>query len=128
MGKGWLKEAARDTIALGSIPFLMLTIARVSVVATYYVMQFIISSVMFLILKKIFKAELHAGIGLILLAFTSLFYHHLLFTAFALVTYTGLVASLFFLNIKKAEILKGILFGVISTLASYFIVKLIFFR
>jgi len=127
MNKEWLKEAARDTIAIGSIPFLLLTIARVSVVATYYVIQFIISSVLFLILKKIFKAELHAGIGLILLAFTSIFYHHALFTIFALLVYAGIVVSLFILNKNKAEIVKGISFGAVSVAATYLIVRLIFF-
>jgi hypothetical protein len=127
MNKDWIKESARDTIALGSIPFLLLTIARVSVVANYYVMQFIISSALFLILRKIFKAELHAGIGLILLAFTSIFYHHVLFTVFALVVYAGMVVSLFILDKNKIEILKGVLFGTVSVAATYLVVRLIFF-
>jgi membrane-associated HD superfamily phosphohydrolase len=127
MKKEWLKEQARDLIAFGSIPFLVLTIARVSEVATYYVMQFIISSILFFILKMIFKAELRAGIGLILLTFTSIFYNNALFTAFALIIYVGIIVSLFYLKRDKAQILKGILLGLISTGIGYFIVRLIFF-
>ena len=84
MEKVWLKELARDLIAFGSIPFLILTITRVSVIAAYYPIQFIISSVLFFILKAIFKADLRAGIGFILLTFVSIFYRSALFLVFAL--------------------------------------------
>lgn len=123
----WLKEEARDLIALGSIPFLVLTITRVSVSAPYYPMQFIISSGLFFIFKMIFKAELRAGIGLILLAFTSLFYHHGLFTIFALIVYAGIIISLLYLKKDRILILKGILLGALSAGIGYIIVKFIFF-
>lgn len=126
MERGWFKEQARDLIAIGSIPFLVLTVARVSVIAAYYPMQFIISSILFFILKMIFKAELHAGIGFIVLIFISLFYHHWLFTVFALIIYAGLIISLFYLKIGRALILKGILLGIVSAGIGYIIVKLIF--
>jgi hypothetical protein len=51
MKKTWLKKLARDLIALGGIPFLVLTIVRVSVPFTYYPAEFIISSALFLFLK-----------------------------------------------------------------------------
>ncbi len=127
MEKAWLKEVARDLIALGSIPFLILTIARVSVPCTYYTMQFIVSSVLFFILKAIFKADLRAGIGFILLTFTSLFYRNGLFAVFASMVYTGLIISLFYLKRERRQILKGILLGGISTGIGYVIVRLIFF-
>ncbi len=126
--KEWTKETARDLIAFGSIPFLLLTIARVSVCDAYYPMQFIISSVLFFILRMIFNAELHAGLGLILLIFTSIFYSNVLFMAFALIVYAGIIASLFYLKRDKTGILKGILLGSISTGIGYFIVRLIFFE
>lgn len=126
MEKEWLKEQARDLIAIGSIPFLVLTVTRVSVITAYYPIQFIISSILFFILKKIFKAELHAGIGFILLIFVSLFYHHLLFTIFALIVYAGIIISLFYLKRDRMLILKGILLGMVSAGISYIIVKLIF--
>ena len=127
MKKEWLKEQASDLIAIGSIPFLVLTIARVSVITAYYPMQFIISSILFFILKMIFKAELHAGIGFILLTFVSLFYHNLLFTIFALIVYAGIIVSLFYLKRDRRQILKGILLGMISTGIGYIIIRLIFF-
>lgn len=127
MEKVWLKEVARDLIAFGSIPFLILTIARVSVPFTYYPMQFIISSVLFFILKAIFKADLHAGIGFILFIFVSLFYRSALFAIFASLVYAGIIISLFYLKRGRRQILKGILLGGISTGIGYVIVRLIFF-
>ena len=125
--KEWTKETARDLIALGSIPFLLLTIVRVSTGPAYYPLQFIISSVLFFILRMIFKAELHAGLGVILVTFTSIFYRSALFTAFALIVYAGIIVSLFYLKRDKTGILKGILLGSISAGIGYFIVRLIFF-
>ncbi len=123
----WLAELARDLIALGGIPFLILTIARVSVSPAYYPLQFIISAALFFILRQILRATLHAGIGLILLVFTCLYYNHLLFTIFALIVYVGLIISLFYLKNDIKEILKGILLGAVSAGIGYLIVKLIFF-
>jgi len=78
--KNWLREFARDFIAFGSIPFLIITVARVSVIQIYYPMQFIISSAIFFVLKALFKGDMHAGLGFILLTFTSIFYMGILRT------------------------------------------------
>lgn len=125
--KRWLHELARDLIALGGIPFLILTIVRVSVIEPYYPMQFIIGSSIFFILKAVFRGDLRAGIGLLLLVFISLFYKSLLFVTFASLIYIGLIISLFYLKRDKTQILKGILLGGISTGIGYLIVRLIFF-
>jgi len=127
MEKKWLKELARDLIALGGIPFLLLTIARVSVPFTYYPMQFIVSSILFFILRAIFKADLRAGIGLMLSIFISLYYRNALFTSFASLVYVGIVISLFYLKKEPRQIFKGILLGGISTAIGYAIVRLIYF-
>ncbi|MCH7504726.1 hypothetical protein IID04_03750 [PVC group bacterium] len=127
MKKQWLSECARDLIAFGSIPFLVITIARISVITVYYPMQFIISSIIFFILKTIFRGDLRAGIGFILLGFTSLYYSRLLFAIFAFLVYISLIISLFYLKRDKKEILKGILLGGISAGMGYLIVRLIFF-
>lgn len=127
MKNEWLKELARDLIALGSIPFLVLTLARVSVITAYYPMQFIVSSTLFFILKMIFKAELHAGIGLILLTFISLFYHNALFNVFGVIVYAGVIISLFYLKRDRKLIVKGIILGIVSAAAGYIIVRRIFF-
>ena len=122
MKKEWIKDLARDLIALGGVPFLVLTIARVSTGPVYYPLEFIASAALFFILKIIFKAESHAGIGAILLIFTSIYYNHLLFTVFGLIVYIGIVISLFYLKKNNAEILKGILLGLISAGTAYFII------
>jgi len=124
--KNWLREFARDFIAFGSIPFLLITIARVSVIEIYYPMQFIIGSVIFFVLRSVFKADMHAGLGFILLTFTSIFYKSLLFLVFAIFVYVGIIISLFYLKYEKKEVLKGVLFGSISTAVAYCIVRLIF--
>ena len=125
--KKWLKELARDFIAFGSIPFLVITIARVSVITIYYPMQFIIGSILFFILRAIFGGSLHAGLGLLLIIFISLYYESWLFAIFAAFIYTGLISSLFYLQRVKTQIFKGILLGAISTAITYLIVRAIFF-
>lgn len=125
--KKWPKELARDFIAFGSIPFLVITIARVSVITVYYPMQFIIGSILFFILRAIFGGSLHAGLGLLLIVFISLFYKSWLFAIFAIFIYTGMIISLFYLKWGRAQILKGILLGAVSTAVTYFIVRIIFF-
>lgn len=126
MKKEWIKEVARDLVALGGVPFLVLTVARVSMGPVYYPLEFIISSILFFVSKMIFKAESHAGIGIILLIFTSIYYNHIFFTVFALIIYTGIVFSLFYLKKNKREILKGILLGLISAGIGYFTITSIF--
>jgi hypothetical protein len=122
----WVKETARDLIAFGSIPFLVLTAVRVSVCPIYYPMQFIISALIFFILRMFLKAELRAGLGFILLIFTSLFYADRLFTLFAMIVYAGLIAALFYLGKERKEIIKGLCLGAASAGCGYFIVRLIF--
>lgn len=122
--KKWFGELARDLVAFGSIPFLFLTVARVSGMGLYP-LQFILAAVLFFILKALFKANLHAGVGIILLGLTSLYYESWLFAFFALLVYIGLVYSLFYLGRGKKEVLKGVLWGVVSTGLAYFIIKFI---
>lgn len=127
MQNNWRKELARDLIAFGGIPFLVITIVRVSVTQAYYPMQFIISSALFFILRAVFKADLRAGLALIVVTFTSFYYNHPAYTVFASLIYVGIVKSLFYLNKGKKEILKGVFLGAISATAGFFIVRAIFF-
>lgn len=127
MQKRWVGELARDLIAFGSVPFLVITIARVSTGKAYYPMQFIIGAIVFFILRAVFKADLRAGVGIILVIFTSIFYGELLFVIFALIIYAGLVISLLYLKREIKEIAKGVLLGGISSAISYYLVKSIFF-
>ncbi len=125
--KRWVSELARDLVAFGSIPFLLLTVARVSVMKPYYPMQFVISSAFFFAIKIKTGANLHAGLGVILLGFTSLYYGSLFFALLALIVYAGMIISLFYLKNSSKEILIGFLSGATSAVIGYFIVRLIFF-
>lgn len=127
MKKKWASELARDLISFGSIPFLFLTIARVSVMKPYYPMQFLISSLLFFVIRFKSGASMHAGLGVILLGFTSLYYNSLLFALFALIVYVGLIIALFYLGRERKSITKGILFGILSAGLGYLIVRAIFF-
>lgn len=117
--KGWLKETARDLVALGGVPFLLLTIARVSPVALYYVLQFAVGGALVLLLASPLRAESHAGIGAVLLVFTSVFYGHPAYTAFALAVYAAMIASLFYLRLDGGGVVRGALLGFASALVSY---------
>ena len=127
MKKEIIGELARDLIALGGLPFFLLVIIRVSINPDFhYILQFVIAGILFFILKFLFKSETHSGFALILLLFIGNYYGDLKFLIFATLMYFLLIASLFYLKKNNKEILKGILFGGISSAISYFSVKLIF--
>lgn len=122
-----IKETARDLIALGGLPFFILIVARVWLLSKpYYSFQFIIGGFVFLILMLIFKSNLHSGLGLIALVFTTLYYNDFKFGIFAILIYCLLLFSLIYLKKDKKEIFKGILFGGISILISYYSVGILF--
>ena len=126
MNKNWLKEGARDIIALGSIPFFLLVLMRVSLLnKPDYFSQFIIAGILLIISYYIFKPNLYAGLGLIVLTFTVLYYDQLRFTIFAIIAYLLLIFSLVYLKENKIKIFKGILLGAISVGLSYYLVHFI---
>lgn len=113
-------ELARDLIAFGSIPFLVLTVIRVSFMnKLYYPFEIIAGSAIFFILRAFSKAEMRAGISLILLVFVSLYYASTLFSVFAALIYFGIVRALFYLGKSRGQIIKGISFGLIGTAIAY---------
>ncbi len=122
------KETARDFIALGGVPFFIITVVRVLPISLYYPLEFIVAFLVFFCIKRFYSAEIHAGLGVILLCFTSLFYRHILFTIFALLLYVGIIFSLFYLGKDRKEIIKGVLLGSISTIISYLTIKLLLIR
>ncbi len=122
--KKWFSELVRDLVAFGSIPFLLLTVGRVAGMGLYP-LQFIFAAVLFFISKAVFKADLRAGVGAVLLGLTSLYYGSWLFAFFALLVYSGLVYSLLYLGKNKKEVVKGIILGAISTGLAYIIISLI---
>ena len=114
------KEVARDIMALGSIPFFLIVIVRIIILENpEYLFQIVFAGIFFLPLYAIFKSSLHLGLGLILVAFLSLYYQENLFTAMAIILYLGMIISATYIKIEKKKIIQGIIFGLISTTASY---------
>ena len=121
------KEIARDVIALGSPVFFLLVLARVALLSNFeYLSQFVIAGILFVVLFLFFVGNIHSGLGIIVLFFTTIYYSDLKFSIFAILLYFGLVASLLYLKKDKREIINGVIFGLISTGVSYILVKFIF--
>ena len=108
----WIKTAARDIIAIGGIPFFILVLVRVYMLnnPTYF-SQFVISGVLFVALFFLFKQNLYAGLGLIILTFTSLYYQDLMYVIFGVGAYVLLLVSLVYLKEDLKKIFFGIVFG-----------------
>ena len=122
-----LQNLARDFIALGSIPVLILVIARVWILNNpAYLSQFLIGGILFLILAFVFRSDLYSGLALVMTFFLVLFYNDLKFTIFIILVYIGLLLSLVYLGEEKKKILRGIFLGVLSTAVSYYSVLKIF--
>ena len=122
MKTSWLKEIARDLIALGSIPFYFLVVIR-AVIGKYnvFVYQMVIAAIVIFILYFIIKnSNLHIGRALVILVFTSLFYKEVLFTTFAALIWILLLASAYYLKRSFGFVLRGILIGILSSLAGYY--------
>ncbi len=125
--ENYVKETARDLIAFGSPIFFILVLARVSLLPhPEYLSQFIIGGILFLILALLLKTEKRTGLGLIILAFTTIYYYNIKFTIFAVVLFTLFVFALYYLKTKKLEIAKSMALGVISTAISYYSVRFLF--
>ena len=122
MKTSWLKEIARDLIALGSIPFYFLVVIR-AIIGKYnvFVYQMVIAAIVIFILYFIIKnSNLHIGRALVILVFTSLFYKEVLFTTFAALIWILLLASAYYLKRSFGFVLRGILIGILSSLAGYY--------
>jgi len=127
MKKEIFRESIRDLVSLGGIPFFLLVIIRVSINPDFhYILQFVVAGILFFIMRFLFKSEIHSGLALILLIFIGNYYGDLKFMIFATLMYFLLIVSMFYLKKNNKEILKGILFGGISSIISYFSVKLFF--
>ena len=123
----WKKELARDFIALGGIPFLILVLARIWIIDNLpYLSQFVFSALIFILLVWVFKANIYSGLGLIMLFFTALHYADQKYTILGSLVYLGLIVSLFYLKYNKKKIITGVLAGAISIGLGYWIIKLIF--
>lgn len=124
MKKGFqefLRESARDSLALGSIVFLILVVAR-ALLGPYLnlVYQLIISSIALLILSFFIKDfEYHLALGFVLIVFTLLFYNYLPYHIFSVIVYIIMIISAMYLGDTKKRIIKGVVLGIISTVVGY---------
>jgi len=126
--KTWSKEIARDIISLGSIVFYFLVIGRALVGPFWVFLTFLCSAALVLILIYFLDKEFESYLarGIILAIGTSYFYGDFIFTLFAAAVYILMVVSSFYLRNSVLKIIKGIVFGLISTGAGYLIAEIFF--
>ena len=123
----FLKESARDIIALGSPVFFILALARILITENYpYLAKVAFAGLLFLALMYFFKANIHLGFGIIILVFLSIYYNDLTFAIFASLIYIAAIISMFYLKEEKHKIIKGIIFGLISAGISWLAVEKLF--
>ena len=122
----WKKEAARDLVALGSIPFYFLVMAR-SLVGNHYLFLFqtlIALGILHAIGIKL-DFNRHLSRILILVVFTIIFYHQLVFSKFAIIVGFLMLGSLFYLKESFKKIGLGLIIGILASFGSYFLAGLI---
>lgn len=125
--KAWLKEIARDLLALGSIPFYFLVIIR-AVIGKYdhFIYQMLIAAFSIFILYFIVKGpNLHIARSLAVVIFTSLFYKEMVFTVFASLVWILLVISAYYIKKEIRFVIMGIIIGLISSIAGYYLALLL---
>jgi hypothetical protein len=125
--ESWLKEAARDTLALGSLVIGLALVAR-STLGGYwnFVYWVLFSFVILFVLSFIVKDyERHLARGFVLLVFTILFYKAdrdiFSFAIFLSILFAVMIVSALYLRKDKFNILKGVLMGVFATMISYYL-------
>ena len=122
-----LKEAARDLLAFGSIPFYFIVWIR-ALIGEFplHIYGFPIAFVILILLSKIFKnANQYAARGFIITSFVAGFYQQILFSTFAFLLWFIMLASLHYLKNDWNTIIKGALLGIISAGIGYYITLLI---
>jgi len=127
MVKYWKKEVARDALALGSIPFYVIVIVR-AIIGKYtpFIYHLLIAWLVLVVFSKLVKnVDQYLARGFVLVIFTSLFYDDVLYTVFALALFGLMIASSFYLKAKPDAIGRGVGFGLVASVISYYITSLI---
>ena len=127
MEKLWLKEFARDLLALGSIPFYFLVVIRALIVKNnIFIYQIITAAIAVFVLYFIFKdANLHISRSLVVLVLVNLFYKETIFGIFSVLVWALVLFSAYYLKKSTSSIFKGIAIGIASSLAGYYIAPLL---
>jgi hypothetical protein len=104
-----------------------MVLARIYLLSDYsYLSQFVIAGILLFVSSYFLKTNYRAGLGLILVVFTSIYYDNTKFTIFALSLYVLFAFSLYYLRTDKKEILKSFILGIVSSIVSYYFVKFLF--
>ncbi|MBM3230515.1 hypothetical protein FJZ22_02575 [Candidatus Pacearchaeota archaeon] len=123
----WLKESARDLLALGSLAIGLALVARSTLGGYWNFVYWVLFSFIVLFgLSFIIKDyERHLARGITLLFFTILFYKadsDITFLAiFLSILFIVMIASAFYLKKDTRTIVRGIFMGVFATALSYYI-------
>ena len=122
LAKNWKKETARDLIALGSIPFLILVIVRVAMVANFKIIFHVIvaTGLVYISSLKFKKINHHLARMMILIIFTSYYYASYLYTVFAILVGIGATYGTH-TYLKQKKTLFSVVIGLISSILSYLI-------
>ena len=121
--ENWKQEIARDSMAFGSILFYFIVIIR-SIIGKYmpFVYQLLIALAILIVLSFVIKkANHHIARAIPLVIFTSLFYQENLFTVFAALLLVFMLGAAIYIKEKKEAVVKGIVLGLIASLASYYL-------
>ena len=122
MKNSWLRETSRDLLALGSIPFYFLVVAR-SIIGNYpvFVYQTLIAAIAIFILWFLIKdASMHVARALVIVVFTSLFYNEVVYTAFASLVWIAMLMAAYFLKRSMSFVLRGIIMGFLASIVGYY--------
>lgn len=118
----WLKEFARDLLAIGSIPFYFLFIIR-AMIGEYkiFVYHLAIGAIaVFILYLAIKDANLHISRSFVALVFSSLFYKEIVFTVFASLVWVLMLFAAYYLKRNLGSVFRGIIVGVMGSLAGYY--------
>ena len=122
MKKSWLKELARDLLALGSIPFYVLVIARLMIRNYDIVYQMLVAAIFIFISFFIIKnTNLHVARSFVILIFINMFYNSSIFSLFSSIIWLLIVVSAYYLSRNLTVIVKGIVIGLVSSLLGYYL-------
>lgn len=120
-----LKELARDIIALGGAPFVILVLARIAILEDWvYFSKIFFAVAIFIAIILFTKSNLHSGLAIIILIFLSIHYDHLPFAIFASLVYISMLASLIYLKEDKWKVFLGAILGATASLGSWILVNL----
>jgi len=114
------KEIARDLMGLGSIPFLVLVVVRITMAGNFLELFHIVVATAFVSLTSVFvrAVHFHSAIIVILIIFTSVFYEDRYYTVFAILT--GVLAVYGFIAYLKLEyVYRSVLIGLLASLAAW---------